>query len=73
VVDDNSPDGTANKVTKLQAEFTERAYLLERKGKSGLGSAYILGFKWALSQSYKYIFEMDADFSHNPSDLIKAV
>jgi dolichol-phosphate mannosyltransferase len=71
VVDDNSPDGTANMVTKLQAEFTEKLYLLERKGKSGLGSAYISGFNWALSQSYKYIFEMDADFSHNPEDLIK--
>ncbi|OZV70584.1 polyprenol monophosphomannose synthase [Winogradskyella aurantia] len=71
VVDDNSPDGTANMVTKLQGEFTEKLYLLERKGKSGLGSAYISGFNWALSQRYKYIFEMDADFSHNPEDLIK--
>lgn len=71
VVDDSSPDGTANMVTKLQGKFTEKLFLLERKGKSGLGSAYISGFNWALSQSYKYIFEMDADFSHNPDDLIK--
>ncbi len=71
VVDDNSPDGTANEVKKLQAEFGNQLFLLQRSEKTGLGTAYIDGFKWCLEQSYDYIFEMDADFSHNPNDLIK--
>jgi len=71
VVDDNSPDKTADKVKILQAEFPNQLFLLERKEKSGLGTAYIAGFKWALQKEYSYIFEMDADFSHNPNDLIK--
>ena len=71
VVDDKSPDYTGKKVKKLKAEFSNSLFLLERKGKKGLGSAYIDGFKWALERSYSYIFEMDADFSHNPNDLIK--
>ncbi|MEO9806269.1 MAG: polyprenol monophosphomannose synthase [Reichenbachiella sp.] len=69
VVDDNSPDGTADIVKKLQAEF-DCLHLLERAGKAGLGTAYIAGFHFALDAGYEYIFEMDADFSHNPSDLI---
>ncbi|MDT0685179.1 polyprenol monophosphomannose synthase [Autumnicola psychrophila] len=71
VVDDNSPDGTAARVRTLQAEFGDSLFLEERKGKLGLGTAYILGFKWALNRHYSYIFEMDADFSHNPNDLIR--
>lgn len=71
VVDDNSPDQTAAKVKKLQSEFFGALFLEERSGKFGLGSAYILGFKWALTRDYEYIFEMDADFSHNPNDLIR--
>ncbi|MCA0152132.1 polyprenol monophosphomannose synthase [Winogradskyella vincentii] len=71
VVDDKSPDYTGKKVKQLQTEFSNSLFLLERKGKKGLGSAYIEGFKWALERSYSYIFEMDADFSHNPKDLIK--
>jgi dolichol-phosphate mannosyltransferase len=71
VVDDNSPDKTGKKVTELQSEFQERLFLLSRTEKSGLGSAYIEGFKWALERRYTFIFEMDADFSHNPNDLIK--
>lgn len=71
VVDDNSPDLTALKVKELQAEFLEQLFLLERKHKTGLGTAYIEGFKWCLERDYKYIFEMDADFSHDPNDLIK--
>jgi len=71
VVDDNSPDGTAAKIKELQEEYPERLFLVERKGKLGLGTAYITGFKWALERSYEYIFEMDADFSHNPNDLIR--
>lgn len=71
VVDDNSPDKTADKVKALQQEFSNQLFLLERKEKNGLGSAYISGFKWSLEKSYQYIFEMDADFSHNPDDLIK--
>jgi dolichol-phosphate mannosyltransferase len=71
VVDDNSPDKTADKVKKLQQEFKDQLFLLERKEKSGLGSAYISGFKWSLKKTYQYMFEMDADFSHNPNDLIK--
>lgn len=69
VVDDNSPDMTGYKVKELQKEFTKRLFLLERKDKTGLGTAYIEGFKWALQRSYQYVFEMDADFSHNPNDL----
>ncbi|OYT16234.1 MAG: dolichyl-phosphate beta-D-mannosyltransferase [Bacteroidetes bacterium 4572_77] len=69
VVEDNSPDGTANIVKMLQKEFPEQLHIEERKGKLGLGTAYIHGFKWALKRSYEYIFEMDADFSHNPDDL----
>lgn len=69
IIDDNSPDGTASIVKNLQKEFPERLFILERKGKLGLGTAYIFGFKWALAQSYDYIFEMDADFSHSPDDL----
>ncbi|WP_108804890.1 polyprenol monophosphomannose synthase [Aquimarina sp. Aq107] len=71
IVDDNSPDGTAAKVKVLQEEYPEHLFLLEREGKLGLGTAYITGFKWALEKSYEYIFEMDADFSHNPNDLIR--
>lgn len=69
VVDDNSPDLTAAKVRSLQDEFSDRLFLEVRKQKSGLGTAYIHGFKWCLKKSYQYIFEMDADFSHNPKDL----
>lgn len=71
VVDDNSPDGTASRVRTLQAEFHDSLFLEERSGKQGLGTAYIHGFKWALKHNYDYIFEMDADFSHNPNDLIR--
>ena len=71
IIDDASPDGTADIVKKLQQEFPERLFLIEREGKLGLGTAYIAGFKWALQQNYEYIFEMDADFSHNPDDLIR--
>jgi len=71
VIDDGSPDGTANIVKSLQKENTERLFLIERSGKQGLGTAYITGFKWAIKQQYDYIFEMDADFSHNPQDLLK--
>ncbi len=71
IVDDNSPDGTAEKVKCLQAEFPQELFLEVRREKSGLGTAYIHGFKWALQQQYDYIFEMDADFSHNPKDLIR--
>ncbi len=71
VVEDNSPDGTADIVKSLMREFPERLFIAERKGKLGLGTAYIHGFKWALTQGYEYIFEMDADFSHNPDDLIR--
>lgn len=71
IVDDNSPDGTAQIVKDLQKEFPDKLYLEERKGKLGLGTAYIHGFKWALKNNYQYIFEMDCDFSHNPNDLIK--
>ena len=69
VIDDGSPDGTAAAVRKLQPEYPERLHLVERSGKLGLGTAYVTGFKWALEQGYDYIFEMDADFSHNPNDL----
>ncbi|MGJ8591870.1 MAG: polyprenol monophosphomannose synthase [Aquaticitalea sp.] len=71
VVDDNSPDGTGEKVKFLQNEFSDGLFLLERKNKTGLGTAYIEGFRWSLSKDYQYIFEMDADFSHDPNDLIK--
>ena len=70
VVEDNSPDGTAAIVRKLMTEFEGKLFMEERKGKLGLGTAYIHGFKWALAKGYEYIFEMDADFSHNPNDLI---
>lgn len=69
VVEDNSPDGTAAIVKRLMNNFPKRLFILERKGKQGLGTAYISGFKWALRHHYDYIFEMDADFSHNPADL----
>jgi dolichol-phosphate mannosyltransferase len=71
VVDDNSPDHTASRVKSLQTEFFGSLFLEQRIGKLGLGSAYIHGFKWALERDYEYIFEMDADFSHNPNDLIR--
>ncbi|MCF7568399.1 polyprenol monophosphomannose synthase [Sabulilitoribacter arenilitoris] len=71
IVDDNSPDLTALKVKELQEEFSNRLFLEIRKEKAGLGTAYIHGFNWCLKKSYQYIFEMDADFSHNPKDLIK--
>lgn len=71
VVDDNSPDLTSKKVEELQKEFPENLHLLFRTKKTGLGTAYIAGFKWALERKYEYIFEMDADFSHNPNDLIR--
>jgi dolichol-phosphate mannosyltransferase len=71
VIDDNSPDKTAALVKELQNEFAERLFLENRKGKLGLGTAYIYGFKWAIARKYNFIFEMDADFSHNPEDLIK--
>ena len=69
VIEDGSPDGTADIVRGLQAEFPERLHMVERSGKLGLGTAYIAGFKWALEHGYDYVFEMDADFSHNPDDL----
>jgi dolichol-phosphate mannosyltransferase len=71
IVDDGSPDGTADIVRNLQLVYPGRLYLEERKGKLGLGTAYIHGFKWALERGYGFIFEMDADFSHNPNDLIR--
>ncbi len=71
IVDDGSPDGTGQKVKELQQEFPRQLYLLERKGKLGLGTAYIRGFQWGLERGYDYIFEMDADFSHNPEDLTR--
>ncbi|MFN5627737.1 MAG: polyprenol monophosphomannose synthase [Bacteroidota bacterium] len=71
IVDDGSPDGTALIVKELQKEFPNRLFIEERKGKLGLGTAYIHGFKYALKKSYEYIFEMDADFSHNPDDLVR--
>ncbi|MBO6605649.1 polyprenol monophosphomannose synthase [Psychroserpens sp.] len=71
VVDDNSPDGTSEKVKELQLQYKEQLHLLTRANKTGLGTAYIAGFKWALNRDYDYVFEMDADFSHNPKDLIK--
>lgn len=69
VIDDGSPDGTGEEVKRLQSIYPERLHLIERSGKLGLGTAYVTGFKWALEHAYDYIFEMDADFSHNPDDL----
>lgn len=69
IVEDNSPDGTAAIVKKLQNEFSDRLFILERKGKLGLGTAYIAGFNWALERDYEVVFEMDCDFSHDPDDL----
>lgn len=69
IIEDGSPDGTANIVKTLQQEYPKRLFMIERKGKLGLGTAYIAGFKWSLEHNYEYIFEMDADFSHNPADL----
>src|SRR3970040_1054139 len=71
VIDDNSPDKTADKVAMLQSEFEGRLFLEKRTGKLGLGTAYVHGFRWALEHNYNYVFEMDADFSHNPNDLEK--
>ena len=70
IVDDGSPDGTANIVKKIQKTYPKKLHIVERTGKLGLGTAYIFGFKWALKNNYDYIFEMDADFSHDPDDLI---
>ena len=69
VIDDNSPDGTADAVKEMMSQFPERIFLEQRQGKLGLGTAYIHGFKWALARDYGYVIEMDADFSHNPDDL----
>lgn len=69
VIDDGSPDGTADAVRKMQAEYPDRLFLLCRSGKQGLGTAYVAGFRWACAKDYDYVFEMDADFSHNPADL----
>jgi dolichol-phosphate mannosyltransferase len=69
VIDDSSPDGTAQKVEQLQAIYSDQLFLIQRQGKLGLGTAYIEGFKWAIDKNYEFIFEMDADFSHNPIDL----
>jgi len=71
IIDDGSPDDTGAAVRTLQSEFPNRLFLIERKEKLGLGTAYITGFKWALERSYQYIFEMDCDFSHNPEDLLR--
>lgn len=71
IIDDNSPDGTADIVKTLQTEFQDRLHLMQRAGKLGLGTAYIAGFKWAIEHAYDYIFEMDADFSHDPNDLVR--
>ncbi|MBK8505024.1 MAG: polyprenol monophosphomannose synthase [Saprospiraceae bacterium] len=71
IVDDGSPDGTAEIVKDLQPKYPERLHLMQRKGKLGLGTAYIAGFKWGLKRQYDYLFEMDADFSHNPHDLVR--
>ena len=70
IIDDNSPDGTAEIVKSLQKDYPGEIFILERAGKLGLGTAYITGFKWSLEQGYDFIFEMDADFSHNPNDLV---
>jgi len=71
IIDDGSPDGTALIVKELQKEFPEKLFMVEREGKQGLGTAYITGFQWSIERKYDYIFEMDADFSHNPSDLLR--
>jgi dolichol-phosphate mannosyltransferase len=71
IIDDSSPDGTGQIVQNLQQYYPDRLFLLTRSGKMGLGTAYIEGFKWALQRNYEYIFEMDADFSHNPEDLLR--
>ena len=71
VIDDGSPDGTAEIVKRMMNQYKDRLFLIEREGKQGLGTAYITGFKWAIEHQYDYIFEMDADFSHNPQDLLK--
>ena len=71
IVDDGSPDGTARLVEEMAKSYPERIHILKRKGKLGLGTAYIAGFKWALERSYDYIFEMDCDFSHDPQDLVR--
>jgi len=71
IVDDGSPDGTADIVKKIQKSYSKKLHIVERTGKLGLGTAYIYGFKWALKNNYDYIFEMDADFSHDPDDLIR--
>lgn len=71
IVEDNSPDGTAAIIKSIMPEYDGKLFILERKGKLGLGTAYIEGFKWALSKGYEYIFEMDCDFSHNPEDLVR--
>lgn len=71
VIDDGSPDGTAKIVKAMQSEFPGKLHMIERAGKQGLGTAYICGFKWAIEHKYDFIFEMDADFSHNPNDLLK--
>ena len=71
IVDDGSPDGTADIVKRLQSEFSDKLFIEERKGKLGLGTAYIHGFKWGLAKAYETIFEMDCDFSHNPNDLTR--
>jgi dolichol-phosphate mannosyltransferase len=71
IIEDNSPDGTADIVKRLIGVFPGRLYIVERKGKLGIGTAYIHGFKWALAREYDYVFEMDADFSHNPEDLLR--
>ncbi|MBE0663059.1 MAG: polyprenol monophosphomannose synthase [Bacteroidales bacterium] len=71
IIEDNSPDGTADIVKSLLGEFKDKLFIEERKGKLGLGTAYIHGFRWALQREYQYVFEMDADFSHNPADLLR--
>ena len=71
IIDDGSPDGTADVVKRRQSECAERLHLIQRQGKLGLGTAYLTGFRWALEHDYDYIFEMDCDFSHNPDDLLR--
>ncbi len=71
IIDDNSPDGTADIIKNLQKEFNNSLFLIQREKKLGLGTAYLMGFEWALKKDYDYVFEMDADFSHNPKDLIR--
>lgn len=71
IIDDGSPDGTAASVKNMMLQYPEQIFIIERQGKQGLGTAYICGFKWAIEHLYEYIFEMDADFSHNPKDLVR--